>query len=163
MTDKDTGKFYGTGFLTFASPEVAKKALSVNGIDVLGRKIRVEPETKKQGNTPNKGSRAPSSSKPLSERPAGCKTVFLGNLSFNIEDNAIHELFAECGEIKQIRWLHDKETNDFKGCGFVEFIDEESTTKAVAHNGEDVLGRSIRIDYSAPKADSRPPQKGKWN
>jgi len=86
----------------------------------------------------------------------------LGNLSFDVQDNNISELFKECGEIKQIRWVHDKQTNDFKGCGFVEFYDEEATVKAVAYNGENILGRPIRVDYSLPKTQEsgRTPQKG---
>eukprot|EP01118_Nematostelium_gracile_P007207 TRINITY_DN2334_c0_g1_i3.p1 TRINITY_DN2334_c0_g1~~TRINITY_DN2334_c0_g1_i3.p1 ORF type:complete len:366 (+),score=130.80 TRINITY_DN2334_c0_g1_i3:88-1185(+) len=149
LTDKTTGKFYGCGFLTFETPEIASQALSLNGTDVLGRPMKVEPESSRQG---NKKAPAPfNSTKPLSQKPEGCTTVFLGNLSFQIQDENIYELFQDCGEISQIRWLNDKETGNFKGCGFVEFVDSESTAKAVAHNGEDVMGRTIRIDYSESK------------
>jgi len=152
ITDKDTGKFYGSGFLTFGSSEAVKKALSLSGTEVLGRPMRVEEEKRnaaKQGG----GARKPPTS---STRPPGCKTVFLGNLSYSIDDKTIQDLFADCGEIKQIRWVTDRQTNEFKGIGFVEFCDEEGTTKAMAHNGETVMGRSIRIDYSESKRQDTP-------
>jgi len=152
ITDKDTGKFYGSGFLTFGSSEAVKKALSLSGTEVLGRPMRVEEEKRnaaKQGG----GARKPPTS---STRPPGCKTVFLGNLSYSIDDKTIQDLFADCGEIKQIRWVTDRQTNEFKGIGFVEFCEEEGTTKAMAHNGETVMGRSIRIDYSESKRQDTP-------
>lgn len=39
------------------------------------------------------------------------------------------EFFKDCGEIKQIRWLTDKESGDFRGCGFVEFYDGDAVDK----------------------------------
>jgi len=144
--DKTTGKFYGSGFLTFENTQTAKNSLSKNGVDLLGRSIRVEMQNSRP-QTPRKRESG-SFSNPLSARPDGCTTVFLGNLAFEIQDNNIYEIFADCGEIKQIRWVTDKQTNEFKRCGFVEFATEDGPTKAVAHNGENLLGRSIRVDYS---------------
>ena len=38
---------------------------------------------------------------------------------------------------------------EFKGCGFVEFAESWSTDEAVKLNGSDVMGRPMRVDYSA--------------
>jgi len=136
--------------LTFDNPEIAKKALSKNGIEVLGRTMRVEVPIERTSSR----KRESTFTRPISTKPPGCKTLFLGNLSYDIEDKNIYELLADCGEIKQIRWVTDKQTNEFKRCGFVEFYDEESTTKAIAHNGETILGRSIRLDYSTTRENT---------
>jgi len=79
------------------------------------------------------------------------RTVFIGNLSFNIQDENIKEVFADCGEVIDIRWVSDKETGAFKGFGFVEFAEVEGAKAALNHIGESVLGREIRIDPATNK------------
>ena len=86
-----------------------------------------------------------------SEKQEGCTTVFVGNLSFSIDEDTLREAFASCGEIASIRFAEDRETGAFKGFGHIEFVDSESTDKAVAMAGEDVMGRAIRVDYAADK------------
>jgi len=85
---------------------------------------------------------------PPSERPPGCKTLFIGHLSDAVDDEIIHQTFASAGKIKAIRWLNDKQTNKFKGCGFIEFFDEEATIRGIELNGTVVLGKRMRVDYS---------------
>lgn len=60
----------------------------------------------------------------------------------------------DCGEVKKIRWLTDRESGQFKGCGFVDFYETESVKQAAKKNGQDLLGRAIRIDF----AKARPPR-----
>jgi len=138
----------GRGFVTFEDADVCNKALARNGADLGGRPIRIELSTPRPGGreaTPktNKGS-----FDPPSEKPEGCTTTFLGNLSFDINDDTVKDFFKECGEIVAIRWVSDKESGQFKGCGFVEWADSSATEKAVALSGSDLLGRPVRIDYA---------------
>ena len=49
------------------------------------------------------------------EKPEGCTTVFLGNLSYDVTDEAVKDFLGECGEIKEIRWHTDKNSGEFKG------------------------------------------------
>ena len=63
--------------------------------------------------------------------------------------------------MSSIRWLTDKETGDFKGCGFVEFSDPDSALdKAAALNGSDLMGRQIRLDFAADPGSRRGTQEG---
>lgn len=66
-------------------------------------------------------------------------TVFVGNLSFNIDEETLRDAFKDCGEIASIRFAEDKETGQFKGFGHVEFVDSESTDKAVQLAGTYVM------------------------
>jgi len=47
--------------------------------------------------------------------------------------------------------LTDRDTGAFKGCGFVEFVDPASIDKVAPFNGGMLLGRALRVDYSAPR------------
>lgn len=200
VTDKATGKFYGTAFVDFEEASSAKAALVRNGVEILGRAIKVNVATganvagKNRFNTKEKNG-GHLAKLPVSAKPDDCNTVFLGNLSFNIDDPTIREVFAHCGEISDVRWV--EKDGEFKGsernkdtrahvttttddetlqctialppphshsplspslffalvpltsCGFVEFVESWSTDEAVKLNGSDVLGRPMRVDYSA--------------
>ena len=87
--------------------------------------------------------------KSMIEKPPECKKLFIGNLSYDIDDDAIYKFFAAVdAEIKAVRWLSHKETGDFKGCGFVEFWTTEACDKGATLNGKNLLGRPIRIDWT---------------
>lgn len=116
--------------------------MKLNGEDFQGRWLSIKYSTPKpEGNYVHKPS----------EKPPGCTTVFCGNLSFNIDEETLRAAFAECGEIKEIRFAEDRDTGEFKGFGHVEFIDSESTEKAVSLAGTDIMGRAVRVDYAADK------------
>jgi len=163
LTDKDTGRFKGCGFVTFQSTEEATKACELNEQELMGRNVGVNFAAGRKDNGGKGGGKGgnkknPFQNKALSARPDNCTTVFAGNLSFEIDEDAMKKFAEEAGEIKAIRWLSDRDTGDFKGCGFVEFYDAESVDKFVLKNGQDLLGRSIRLDYSAPRA----PRENAW-
>jgi len=156
VTDRATGKFKGIGFLEFTTPEQAQAAVKLAGTDVGGRPIKVELAQPK-GDRPAAGGAGGFEKKPFAKgtrdptpKPDGCTTVFLGNLSFDITEDGVREFFGDCGSIKSVRWV--ERDGQFKGCGFVEFEESAATDAAVAKNGQDVLGRQIRVDFSAPKA-----------
>ena len=49
ITDRDTGRSRGFGFVTFNDEESAQKALELNGSELDGRTIRVDMATEKRG------------------------------------------------------------------------------------------------------------------
>ncbi len=59
-------------------------------------------------------------------RPAGCRTVFVKNLPYDVTEEDIREVFKVCGPIATVRlavWGH---TNQLKGFGYVDFRREDS-------------------------------------
>lgn len=149
MTDKETGKFYGTAFVEFESAVSAQEALKLNGQDLLGRPVKVEfsrPKKESTGTYSKDGNRG---TKPLSEKPDYCNTVFCGGLSQDVTDELVMEFFQGCGTITNIRWVTDKASGEFRGCGFVEFEDDSYIEKAAAKNGSSLQGRRIRVDFAA--------------
>lgn len=65
--------------------------------------------------TTPKSPAAPRGNAPSGGNPPGSTTVFIGGLSDETTDDHIHELLKDCGAIKQIRWVTDKESGKFKG------------------------------------------------
>lgn len=98
---------------------------------------------------------APSSRvRPVSVRPPGCKTIFVGTLPESATESTIRQLFGSCGTITDIRFLYDKATGEFKQCCFVDFKEESGPPKAVAFNGVALCGRPLRVDYMGPNGRS---------
>lgn len=153
LTDRDSGKFKGCGFVTFTSVENASNALqSKNGVELLGRPIKLDFATPRPGGNAGGAKKKFGQDRPMSEKPEGCTTVFAGNLSFQIDDDQMHEFAKDSGDIKSIRWLTDRDSGDFKGCGFIEFYKTEAVDEFVKLNGKDLLGRAIRLDYAKARA-----------
>merc|ERR1719330_2281705 len=115
--------------------------MNLNGEDFNGRWLNIKYSTPKPINAP----REPT------QKPEGCTTVFVGNLSWQIDEDTLKEAFADCGEISQIRFAEDRETGDFKGFGHIEFVDSSSTDAAVKMAGTDIMGRPCRVDFAADK------------
>jgi uncharacterized membrane protein YgcG len=70
----DTGRKKGLAFVEFVNPQDAAAAVSKDQAEMMGRYLNVSLST-----STGRGSTAPRSQE-LSERPAGCKTVFVGNV-----------------------------------------------------------------------------------
>jgi RNA recognition motif-containing protein len=49
ITDRDTGRSRGFGFVTFNDDEAAQRAVELNGTELDGRTIRVDVATEKRG------------------------------------------------------------------------------------------------------------------
>lgn len=160
ITDKETGRFYGSTFVEMKnSRDAAMAVTTLNESQLMGRLIKINyaparvgdvwPPTK-EGKVVTGGQAGTAKGvKSMSEKPPECKKLFIGNLSYDIDDDAIYKFFAAVdAEIKAVRWLSHKETGDFKGCGFVEFWTTEACDKGATLNGKNLLGRPIRIDWT---------------
>jgi len=71
--------------------------------------------------------------------------VFVGNMSYSIEENALHNRFSKCGAISSVRIVRDAATGIGKGFGYVNFASEDSVEIALTLNGSELDGRKIRV------------------
>ncbi len=88
------------------------------------------------------------SQRPKTPKPPGCKKLYAGNLAYSIDDDTIVDFFKECGEMVGLRWLTNRDSGEFRGCGFVEFSNSEEADKAMQLDGTELLGRPIRLDWT---------------
>lgn len=144
--DDNPDRCRGFGFVEFSTAEEATKALELNGTPLGKRTISVQRKLSRAGKAP----RNAEVSKPLGKCPDNCSTLFCGNLSFDVTDEAMKGFFKEF-DVQDIRYGEDRETGQFKGFAFVVFPSSEETEKAAKLNGQKLLGRPIRLDYSLPK------------
>lgn len=77
------------------------------------------------------------------------KRIYVGNLSYEITDQDLSQLFGQCGFVSEATVVKDKATGQPKGFGFVEMPNDDEATHAVARlKGQDVKGRPIIVDFA---------------
>lgn len=78
--------------------------------------------------------------------------IYVGNLSWNLKDQDLADLFAPFGEVSSAKIIQDKMTNRSKGFGFVEMANDSEAQAAIAQlNGSEVDGRNLVVNESRPK------------
>ena len=80
--------------------------------------------------------------------------IYAGNLSWNLKDQDLQNLFATHGEVSSAKIVTDKFTGRSKGFGFVEMPNDDQANAAItALNGTELDGRSIVVNESRPKQE----------
>ena len=77
--------------------------------------------------------------------------IYVGNLSWNLKDQDLSNLFASHGEVTSAKIVTDKFTGRSKGFGFVEMSTEAEAANAIAKfNGADYEGRPLTVNEAKP-------------
>lgn len=77
------------------------------------------------------------------------RTVFIGNIAFDVTEEELTTLFASVGPVNNLRLVHDRDTGKRKGYGFIEYTDAESAASAVRNLHEHELhGRTLRVNIA---------------
>lgn len=80
------------------------------------------------------------------------KKIFVGNLSYSVDDQALQDKFASFGEVLSARVVTDRESGRSKGFGFVEMSGDDQATQAIESlNGQDFMGRNITVSEARPQ------------
>ena len=75
-------------------------------------------------------------------------TIYIGNLSFQAEQEDLLDLFGQYGEVKSASLPLDRETGRKRGFGFVEMATDEDEQKAI-----DDLNASVPLGRIAEPQD----------
>ncbi|NXA76073.1 RBM34 protein, partial [Thryothorus ludovicianus] len=126
-------------YVVFKEECDAQKALKENGTEIAsGFHIRVDTASETSSHD-NK------------------RSVFLGNLSYDILDDAVREHFLVCGDIVRVRVVRDSRTGLGKGFGYVLFENTDAVHLALKLNNSVLMGRKVRVQRVA---DKKKAQKG---
>eukprot|EP00057_Strongylocentrotus_purpuratus_P030531 XP_781943.3 PREDICTED: RNA-binding protein 34 [Strongylocentrotus purpuratus] len=79
------------------------------------------------------------------------RSLFVGNLAFNIDDEAVRNHFEEFGTVEGVRLIRDKATGVGKGFGYVLFEDSSSVQFALKMDGTKLNGRPLRVKRAVKK------------
>ena len=79
--------------------------------------------------------------------------LFVGNLTFSVNDESLHEMFAKHGSVVSAKIITDRESGRSKGFGFVEMSSPAEAAEAInALNGKDSDGRQMNVSEAKPQA-----------
>jgi len=79
--------------------------------------------------------------------------IYVGNLSYEVTDADLKELFETYGQVSSSSVIKDKFSGQSKGFGFVEMpTDAEAKAALSGLNGRDLKGRTISVDEARPRA-----------
>jgi len=82
------------------------------------------------------------------------KNIFVGNLSFNTNEDELRQLFESYGQVDRVSIMTDRDTGRSRGFGFVEMASNDDGEKAIAAlNGSQIGGRTINVNEARPKSD----------
>lgn len=80
--------------------------------------------------------------------------LYVGNLSFRVTSEDLHDHFATAGTVESANVVFDRETGRSRGFGFVEMASEDDANSAIAQfNGTEYDGRNMVVNEARPRED----------
>ncbi|KAL5557002.1 hypothetical protein UlMin_039238 [Ulmus minor] len=140
MKERSTGRSRGFGYVTFASEEDAKNALS--GEHFLGnRMLEVKVAT------PKEEMRAPAKK---------VTRIFVARIPQSVTRATFQSHFEKYGEITDLYMPKDQGSTTHRGIGFITFASAESVDSLMGDT-HDLGGSTVVVDRATPKEDDYRP------
>lgn len=80
------------------------------------------------------------------------KKLYVGNLSYAIDDVGLEEIFAKIGNVESAKVITDRDTGRSKGFGFVEMSNDQEANQAIEElNGVELEGRNLSVNEARPR------------
>ncbi|MEC4984674.1 MAG: RNA-binding protein [Oscillatoria sp. PMC 1068.18] len=81
-------------------------------------------------------------------------TIYVGNLSYDVTEADLKDVFAEYGSVKQVKMPVDRETGKMRGFAFVDMETEAEETAAIEDlDGADWMDRILKVNKAKPRED----------
>ncbi len=82
------------------------------------------------------------------------KKLYVGNISYDLDDAALKEMFSAHGTVEDSQVIVDRYTSKSRGFGFVEMSSDEEAQAAIeALDGQEISGRAIKVNEARPRKD----------
>lgn len=82
------------------------------------------------------------------------KNLYVGNLSYSIDNQRLHEIFSSYGTVKSASVIMDRETGRSKGFGFVQMGSREALSAIDDLHGKNIDGRDLTVNEAKPRTTS---------
>ena len=132
------------GYVEFEDQASATKAVEVLNQQVFeGRRLVVRYHVPR-----------PKATQLSREPQTPSKTLFIGNLSFEMSDRDLNDIFREIKNVIDVRVAIDRRSGQPRGFAHADFVDIKSAEQArdILQNKE-VYGRKLRVDFSSNSND----------
>jgi RNA recognition motif-containing protein len=84
-------------------------------------------------------------------------SIYVGNLSYEVTEEDLSNVFAEYGTVKRVQLPTDRETGRLRGFAFVEMETEAEETAAIdSLDGAEWMGRDLKVNKAKPREERRP-------
>merc|ERR1711936_48507 len=150
--DPSNGESKGYGFVHFETEEAALSAIQkVNGMLLNGKKVFVGRFVPRKDREIE-----------LGEKAKKFTNVFIKNLSEDVEESSLMEMFEKYGKITSLKVMKGDD-NKSKGFGFVSYEDSVHAEAACDDlNGKDIEGKPIYVGRAQKKAERQAELKKKF-
>ncbi|KAJ1944891.1 Nucleolar protein 12, partial [Linderina macrospora] len=132
------GKFHSdrqvcNAYVEFAEKEAVEKCVTMNGNIFHDHHLRVDMASNEKTHDMK-------------------RSVFVGNLDFEAEEEELWRHFGGCGAVENVRVVRDAKTNLGKGFAYVQFVDRASVDLALKLEGSTLGKRKLRVKRGSEKA-----------
>lgn len=80
--------------------------------------------------------------------------LYVGNLSYDITENDLQDLFSKHGPVTEVAIMQDRATGRARGFGFVTMATPEGAQAAIAAlNGTQAQGRALTVNEARPREE----------
>lgn len=135
-------------YIDFATIDAAESAVrSMNMQLYEGRRMTVQYAAR--------NSYEPNSEQPRRTTNPPSRTLFIGNMSFEMTDRDLSNLFRGIRNIVDVRVAIDRRTGQPRGFAHADFVDTKSAMEGMKTLlGKETYGRKLRVDYSYSSSES---------
>jgi RNA recognition motif-containing protein len=142
-------------YVDYSTQEAADAAMERLNMQLFeGRRITVQYAARSSSSMDSE-SRPPRDNQEPRNQPS--KTLFIGNMSFEMTDRDLSNLFRGIRNVIDVRVAIDRRTGQPRGFAHADFIDVKSAMDAMkALQAKEIYGRKLRVDYSFNSASRAP-------
>ncbi|CAA7056227.1 unnamed protein product [Microthlaspi erraticum] len=150
----ETGESRGSGYVTMASINSAKNAISsLDGTEVGGREMRVRYSVDMNPGARRNPQVLNSTPKKILMYESQYK-VYVGNLPWFTQPDGLRDHFSKFGTIVSARVLHDRKTGKNRVFAFLSFTNPEERDAALSLDGTEYEGRRIIVRLGVERTES---------
>ena len=121
-------------YVRFKEESSAKQSVQLNGTSIEDKVLRVDLACKSE------------------ETVDQSKAIFVGNVPFDIDEDAVIKHFTKCGKIESVRIVRDAKSGIGKGFCYVNFYKRAGVKLAIdLMNGTLLSGRELRVSKSVER------------
>ena len=82
--------------------------------------------------------------------------IYVGNLSYDVTEEELRQLFMPLGQVASVSIIKDRSSGQSKGFGFVEMPSVSEGQAAIsALNGKTLKDRALTVNPARPRSDDK--------